>query len=329
MSIGKRIRAFYNPEVFQGWGRTSKYFEGWYYKVVSADLEHALAIIPGIAYDDTGEGHAFIQVMDGRQATAVYHSFPIEEFSAEVDHLSVAIGSNNFSESQIILDLPGLSGKLKMTGNVPWPKPWYAPGIMGPFAYAPFMECYHGIVSMDHQLSGSFLVKGTKVSFEDGRGYIEKDWGRSFPEAYIWMQCNHFSIPGCSIKASVAQIPWVTGAFTGFIAGIWLGDRLLRFTTYNGTALKSAKVGQRHVDLEMENRYHALKIRAKRPEVKTTLASPILGSMEGRIAESMTAELDVTLTDKRAGRIIFQDKGVSGGLEVAGRIELIAQLDHE
>ena len=55
MNTMNRLRAFFNPERFQGWGRTRDYFEGWYFKSVTHDGSQALAIIPGIAMDKAGE----------------------------------------------------------------------------------------------------------------------------------------------------------------------------------------------------------------------------------------------------------------------------------
>lgn len=45
---------------------------------------------------------------------------------------------------------------------------------MGPFAFVPFMECYHGIVSMDHIIQGELEIDGATVDFSNGRGYMEK-----------------------------------------------------------------------------------------------------------------------------------------------------------
>jgi tocopherol cyclase len=41
-------------------------------------------------------------------------------------------------------------------------------------------------------------VGGRRVDFSGGSGYIEKDWGRSFPRAWIWAQSNTFTQPGTS-----------------------------------------------------------------------------------------------------------------------------------
>ena len=48
--------------------------------------------------------------------------------------------------------------------------------------------------------------------------------------------------------------------------------------------------------------------------------------MDGRIEESMTAQIEVNLIDKRSGQSIFSDIGRNAGLEVAGKIEEIMIL---
>lgn len=94
-----------------------------------------------------------------------------------------------------------------------------SPGIMGWYAWMPVMECYHGVVSFSQDLSGSLSLDGGRLTFDGGRGYLEKDWGRAFPTGYIWMQSNHFTRPGACLVASVAVIPWRRTQFRGFIVG--------------------------------------------------------------------------------------------------------------
>ena len=318
----KRLHSFFNPEEFQGWGRKRNYFEGWYFKVINAEGTRAFAFIPGIALDKNGSGHSFIQVLDGIKRTARYHKFNRGDFVAKPKRFQIEIEKNRFSASEIKLDLPDIKGELIFSGNVGWPKPWYSPGIMGPFSFVPFMQCYHGIVSMDHSISGAIDVNNESVDFTGGRGYIEKDWGWSFPSAYIWIQSNHFSQPGVSLKCSVAKIPWLGSSFVGFIGGLWLHDRLLRFTTYNQTKLRKSFADEKKVEIILENNRYRLEIVADRSET-TELASPIHGFMEGRIEESMTARIGVALTDRKSKTILFQDTGTNAGLEVAGKIEEI------
>lgn len=318
----KRIKAFFNPEQYHGWGETRRYFEGWYFKLVDNSEKKAFAFIPGIAMDETGNRHGFIQVLDGRKLTALYRRFDPSNFSPAPGKFELRILDNFFSEKKIVLNLPEVSGELHFSENIHWPKKWYSPGVMGPYSFAPFMECYHGVVSMDHSIHGQLAVEGQTINFDGGRGYIEKDWGRSFPDAYIWTQTNHFNEPGISMFASVAKIPWIGRSFTGFIAGLWLHDRLIKFTTYNKTKLRKCHVDPSSVELIMENNIHRIEIEIKRKH-STTLASPIQGFMDGRIEESMTSEVAVHLTEVKSGKIIFHDTGRNAGLDVAGKIEMI------
>ena len=307
-----------NPERFQGHGESRSYFEGWYFKLVSRE-GRSLAVIPGIAFDDRGAGHAFVQVLDGNKKSSRYLQFPINTFVAASDRFLVTVGGSVFSDRQITLNLEGLQGTVLLHDTVGWPKPWYSPGIMGPFAFIPFMECYHGIVSMDHSLEGYLELDGERIDLNGGRGYVEKDWGRSFPSAYTWMQSNHFSTPGISLKCSVARIPWLGNSFTGFIAGCWLDDKLIRFTTYNRSALRKCRISEQQVEIALCNPEYELEIIAQR-EQATTLASPIRGAMEGRIQETMDAKLNVKLMRRKDGAILLADTGTHAGLEVAGDI---------
>jgi hypothetical protein len=316
----KRFQAIFHPERFQGWGKTREYFEGWYFKVINADESRAFAFIPGIAMDKNGQKHAFIQLLDGKKSTAEYHKFDIAEFHPFRKQFEIAIGNNLFSSEQFSLNLPSAAGKLSFTSLSPWPSSWYSPGIMGPFSFVPFMECYHGILSMNHGIEGQLIIHGEKIDFTGGWGYMEKDWGNSFPNAYIWMQTNHFSEPDISFKCSVANIPWLGSSFVGYIAGVKLQDRLIQFTTYNGTKLLKSFADNHKVEIVMENKHHRLEVLAHRDKV-TQLASPISGFMTGRIEESMTSKIEILLTDIRNKNILLNDNGRNAGLEVAGNIK--------
>ncbi|MEM7655293.1 MAG: tocopherol cyclase family protein [Bacteroidota bacterium] len=308
----------WQPLWYHGHSKRRNFFEGWYFKWISPDEQHAFAIIPGIAKEPDGQQHAFIQVMDGKAKTAQYHRFEAEAFQASTDAFEVQIEGNFFSADRVVLDLPELKGEVYMQNLTPWPWKWYAPGIMGPFSFVPMMQCYHGVVSMDHSLHGELQYQGNAIDMHGGRGYGEKDWGRSFPSSWIWMQTNHFEEPGISLSASVAMIPWLHTSFVGFIAGLWVKDRLYRFATYTGAKLVDVRV-------EDGNVYYALADRTKRLQIVahhaagTDLRSPVKGLMEGRVNESMEARIDVQLFEK--GQLIFEGTGRNAGLEVAGEVE--------
>lgn len=315
-----KLRSIWNPDQYQGWGRTHRYFEGWYFKLVSADERHALAFIPGISMSPAGERHAFVQVMDGKANTSQYHVFDAADFQPSRKSFEVAIGNNYFSSEEIRLDLPGIQGQIKFENTHPWPKMLGAPGIMGWYSFVPFMECKHGVVSLHHNLDGALNLPHSPIHFTGGHGYIEKDWGRSFPRAYVWMQSNHFDTRDrASLMASVAHIPWLGSYFIGFISGLWLEGRLFKFATYTG-ARKFLKIKGEQLELVFKNPKTELRIWAKQAE-GTALFSPLSGEMKGKIQESLQATLTVELLEN--GRRIFEGNGRNAGLEVAGAVDVL------
>ena len=320
MNQSLKIHAIWNPEVYHGWGRNKKFFEGWYYKIVDNSQNNAFAIIPGIAMDINGNKQSFIQVLDGKNLKADYFKFNSEDFKPTPRKHDLCIAENHFSKTDISLNLPNLKGKLKFKNLSPWSNSFLSPGIMGPYSFVPFMECYHGIISMNHDIEGSLVFNGQQISFDNGKGYMEKDWGHSFPEAYIWMQSNHFSNTSISIKSSIAIIPWLSNSFIGHIAGVLIDGKLIEFTTYNGTKLNTCKITKEEVNIVMENKLYKLKIKAIR-ERSASLASPISGFMDGRIDESMKAHIKVKLLDKKLNKVILNDTGKSSGIEVAGNFK--------
>ncbi|MCU0476748.1 MAG: hypothetical protein MUC99_11685, partial [Anaerolineae bacterium] len=162
---------------------------------------------------DSRGDHAFIQVLDGMTGRASYHEYPASAFIADPERFDVTVGNSRFSAEGITLDIDTpdgrVQGEVRFENRVTFPATWRMPGIMGPFAWIPVMvmECYHGLVSLDHTLRGGLTVDGARWDFDGGRGYIEKDWGTNFPSAYVWLQSNHFPTVGTSLFASVARIP--------------------------------------------------------------------------------------------------------------------------
>lgn len=318
--MGSRWYNIQHPEIYQGERRTKKYFEGWYYKIVHQSGAHAFALIPGVSIESAHERHAFIQLMDGTGGKSSYYEFPFEDFTADPEKLEVHIGANYFSEAHVKIDLPDIKGELVISNPTPLKNSLFNPGIMGWYSFTPMMQCYHGIVSMHHTLDGSIIHEGRTWNYDNGVGYIEKDWGTSFPKCWFWTQCNTFEgEEKVSVFASVAHIPWMGNYFIGYIAAIQVGETLHRFATYNGAKFKTR--------LEDDSLYLEFKKGKKVLSVKSTkgidaeLKSPISGKMTGKVNESLQAKMEVRLTEN--GKNILHAVGENAGLEIAGEIDVL------
>jgi len=310
------------------------FFEGWYFKLVDAHESTRLAVIPGVFHArDPRENHAFIQVLDGATGQVSYHQYPIEEFLASKTGFDIHIGPNHFSQMGMTLDIADpqrvLCGEVRFHDPLPspWPVTPLSPGIMGWYAWVPFMECYHGVVSFNHGLEGDLIMGDQRCDLTGGRGYIEKDWGRSFPAAWIWTQTNHFKHADTCLTASIAIIPWLGSVFPGFIVGLWHEGQLYRFATYTGAHTNVLDISTDQVHWEVSNRDYTLEMIASRAEGGLLIA-PTPSGMDRRIAETLDARVSVRLSQRssRGNQIIFEDEGRNAGLEAVGDLERLRQM---
>ncbi len=325
----RRLLSPWRPAAYHGLGKTRDFFEGWYYKNVTSGGARACAVIPGVSLaHDPAESHAFVQFADAARGRAHYFRYPLSEWIAHPTKFDFRIGPNEFRLDRIRLDLAdgpvSVQGELTFRGMVSWPVRLFSPGVMGWYALVPTMECYHGVLSFDHRIEGTLAMDGETVDFNGGKGYIEKDWGASFPTAWIWFQTNHFDEDGVSLFGSIAKIPWRGRFFTGFLFGLWRRNRLYRFATYTGARVRRLDVDTERISFEVEDRRFILEIRADRRE-GFDLPAPLLGTMSSKVNESLQAHVGVALFDKQDGpsRLVFRGLGRNAGLEFVGDIDVL------
>ncbi len=299
-----------------------------------------MAIIPGLSYDAHGEGHAFIQVLDGVAKTAEYHQYDITDFALapekSSDHdpsqgsktsFELHIGNSRFHESGCEVVLPNLQLSLKHVSPITWPWKWWSPGAMGPFSFVPGMECRHGVVSLHHAIHGSLQRKNeSEIQLSSSTvGYIEKDWGKSFPRGWVWLQTNHLAgeTEPCCLMVSAGRVPWITGAFRGFIAALYFRGEFHPFTTYNRASfdLELSKDSAHMVFSRGTSRRNAgkgktLTITAYHaPGVDLISPLPSDG-MHGRVNESLLATAEVRFSEE--GKTILDTTANWLGFEIGG-----------
>lgn len=208
------------------------FFEGWYFKHQSKDF--SIAFIPGINISKDGRKYSFIQVITKNSSYNINYDF--KDFSISEDRLTIKIKDNIFSTKGLILNIKNkditAKGRLVYSNVTPIKR-----DIMGPFKYFPFMECFHGVLSLNHKVNGTLTLNNKEIIFNNDLGYIEKDWGKSFPNRYLWVQCNDFSVEDTSIMVSIADIPFLGFEFKGCIAIVYYKGKEYRLATYNGVKL--------------------------------------------------------------------------------------------
>ncbi len=323
------LKKIWNPSWFQGNRKGQNYFEGWYLKLVDAGGNHTWSFISGVSLSQK-DSHAFIQVINGRTGETWHYRFPTESFVFSKNDFHVQIGNNELSHSHIRLDLQSpeglFQGEVFFSGQTPLKATLRRPGIMGWYRYAPFMECYHGVVSLDHRLKGSLNLNGHLLDFSHGKGYMEKDWGVSMPETWIWMQSNHFQEDNISFMLSVANVPWLGKSFPGLL-GFFLhkGEKHL-FATYNGAKITRLERNEKLLFLTLERKNLILEVRGEQGETIRSkknnagaLKAPQQGQMNRVIHENLNASLHIAVRHK-SGSLLFEGTGRHAGLEMIGDV---------
>lgn len=316
----------HHPELFQGRKSKAPYFEGWYFKQVDTE-GRMIAFIPGIQ-KEAGRESAFIQVIYDNPPQSKYFWYPYDSFNCPVDSLNVEIDGSAFSEEKLTVDLKDdqgcrFSGELFYSNTAAVESSLLSPGIMGWYQLVPKMECMHGLVSVNHRVNGRLTVDGEEYLFKDSSGYIEKDWGRSFPEAWIWTQANSFEgNADTSAMLSVARIPWMGSFFTGFLGLVYQDGELHRFATYTGHKITKLSISGDRVEIRISGKKTSIDFLLEKGNT-AVLKAPAEGRMNRDIEESTTGRLSFKMTFAD-GRKAFEGEKSLAGVEVVGDTEILS-----
>jgi hypothetical protein len=167
---------------------------------------------------------------------------------------------------------------------------------------------------MNHILHGKLQINHEEINFNDGKGYIEKDWGTSFPKKYIWIQSNNFENRNTSIFFSAADIPFMNSSFFGYICNLVTDGKEYRFATYNKGKLNIECATDKNIALSLENGKVKLRIEADRNNIGELIA-PKRGKMQEIIKEGLVGAVKIYLYNER-NELIYQDSSGTAGIEI-------------
>ena len=315
------------PEVFHGNHKKAPFFEGWYHKM-SLKNGKSIVLIPGMfRSSEVNNETAFIMIYNGISNEFKYLKIPIDNFKYKKNTYQLEIENNYFSLDRLKLNIANkdikIYGEIFCSELKPWPNNLIEPGCMGWYAYLPTMECFHGILSMDHKLKGSLFINGSEIDFDNGRGYIEKDWGRNFPKNWFWTQANNFKDTNLSLSASLATIPWRSRQFTGFIIALNTKDELYRFAPYRNSKIVSVNYSDNKFTLTVKRKNLTLKIDSVKGRKYSTLYAPDKRDMIPKVNEYLDSNVSIQLNEGE--NILLKDECSNAALEMVGDMEVLVK----
>lgn len=306
-----------NSEIFQGekYLKLNKnYFEGWYFKCNNS--EEGISFIPGINVDEN-EPKAFIQIITNQSSYFV--NYNINDFKFKSKPFQIQIGKSIFSKSGINIDVEDKSQGIAIKGIVKFSNRrsietnLLNPNIMGPFSYIPFMECNHAILCMKNTTNGFININDKIINLNNSTGYIEKDWGCSFPKRYIWCQANNFYKENSSFMLAIADIPFGLFDFRGIICDLITDKSEYKFATYNNTKILEYIINDKYIIINLKKKNYYLNLKIIYDKGKK-LSAPVKGKMAKDIFESISSTIKGTLI--KDNKIIFSDTSKNCGLEI-------------
>jgi hypothetical protein len=282
---------------FYGVTKKRSYFEGWYFK--NQNVSEIISFIPSFHIDENGKKFVIIQVIINSSSYQI--KYKMDEFSILKKGLGIRIGNNTFTDKGISLnictDCIEVVGKLIYTSFVPLKY-----DIMGPFKYAPFMQCRHSVYSLAHNIKGHLLVNGNHIDFNNGLGYVEGDRGVEFPSNYFWTQCSWRNNGNNVVMLSVADIPIGRLKFMGCIGIVYYGGKEYRLATYLGVKIRK----NNSQELWVQQRGYDLKAIVI-DENPHSLLAPVKGNMTRTVHESIDCKMRYCFVVY--GKVIFDFVG--------------------
>lgn len=296
--------------------KTKKGFMSWYYNFIDAQKENLLEISIGKTQEE-GNSEYYLSIASNQKAFSKEIKLSGERVKWEKDGMHY--DSCSFDQNGIALDLEDeayhIKGSLSFTENRGTNRSKWQTGVMGPFKYWPFLNSYHDVTSLAHQLSGSITINNETIDFTGGKGYMEKEWGKQYPKIWVWAQCNHFKEHDIALMVGVARMPFLWEYYTSFSVPVYYKGSLEVFSNYNGGQI--AKLyrykGYIHLIITQKSKVLDLKIYG---EDEAELVSSYNSHMIRDVYQCQMAKMEIKIM--QSNHIILEDVGYCCNIEIGG-----------
>lgn len=268
---------------YKGPGHRRAFFEGWYFKLTLDDTA-TLSLIPSLHK----RGHviyASLQwiIAKGSDTVSGSHAYGPDQIKLMQNPFQLTLGNNRIDESGILFREKDLNIAVKFKDLH-----HYRRDIMGPFRRLHgLMPCSHGLLVTNGQADVKIASPWVSGFFDSGV-YVEKDWGDTFPDRYIWLQAD-FPDQEAHLFFSIAKVKIGKINFVGFIANLTLNGKDYTLATWNHSRCK-VYGSPTALEITLTQGGITLTIQLK-PIKSVNLNSPVIGLMTSSVRESLACPL--------------------------------------
>jgi hypothetical protein len=254
-------------------------FEGFYCKVAKPDGT-TIAVICGFARTKE-KSYAFIQIGSHFCATK-YFEYPIDSLNINKEGFSFSIEQHQISMQGISIRETDCEINLTFDNFIAWKRTLLKPSIMGALTYVPFVECKHDIVGPHFNASGTVKIEEQIIHFTSDAGYIDRNWGKSFPKKYCWGHLSGFSDDSISIQFAKGSPKWLWLTIPVHIGFLYINGEITTFKSWRGAKIQITNTEDLSVCLR--NLKYEVQLLFTRDK-KFQLKAPDHGNIEEEIME--------------------------------------------
>ncbi|OKH18410.1 tocopherol cyclase family protein [[Limnothrix rosea] IAM M-220] len=328
--------------------RTARFFEGWYFRVSLPELQDNFAFMYSIEDPIGNQPHSggAVQIL-GLQDEYLWRTFPkTENFWADGDRLSLGhwrtrpdnlmpklLAPNVFAATvdegyQATTTLNQGCIKNPATGEVcRWQyetKPIYGWG-MPPTATATwlsFLPIYDPgwQILLAHGLSTGWIEwQGQRYEFTEAPAYSEKNWGKSFPQQWFWLNCNTFEQePDLALTAGGGIREIFTQTEEVALIGIHHCGKFYEFAPWNAQISWAIAPWGKWQMQAVNHQGFTVELAGHTDLVGQPLRAPTHKGLQFCCRDTLRGELSLTLRSPQETPLI-QSTSTLGGLEVGGK----------
>jgi len=306
-------------------GDAYSFFEGWYVRCILPDLSASFAFM----FSVEASGVATIQVAGCDDEVHFHQLADITGFRASTKSLRMQHWDGDGCGYE--LSSGGCCGVI--SGGISWMIRYSALNSWGDrdSAYSrctatrlsrlrAFEPGWQVLVAHGVGLNGVINYGGKSYALDGCRIYIEKNWGRSFPSKWWWLQANAFpSIPDLSITAVGATRTVINWEETVGMIAIHYRGTLYEFANWNSDVNWEVKWGEWSAEAKSCSGYLA-RVCARTEENGVWVRGPTKNGMIPNVRDAMNGRLTVSLSDPDGNFLLKQVVCSTAQVEIGGDV---------
>lgn len=302
----------FNPTILRGNFNRNKYFEGWFQKIFSAKHQASFVVIYGYATRNSNDTFGFIQMHIPDEKPLLLH-FPKEEVFCDPGQHLVRMGNNILTTERISVNTDEVEVDLSLDKNEPLRS---FKNSMGYSYVIPNLPCYHSVLNKSHIVSGEINSKSSRFSLDNEIGYLEKNWGTSFPENYVWLHAVDPENMEVDLLFSQAEINWMGKKFIRHVGYFRFDGKQIDLRELRDCSISISKLNSHDQHIRISSKAIEMKM-------EITLAQNIVfkGPHNGTLSRDILHHTDVRVA------VSFKQNAQTRNFQLVGNYENIGSLE--